>query len=659
MKLREAIKHLFRPHDLQSRTVGDAQPLKEAPGADIASESGVTPVHRQIVSTQVDTRASVSVSEPNRRATRRPERRRSHLPSEGALDGIIISDDFKKVRALLEAATPVVFVTGNAGTGKSTLIQYLRSVLNLRLAVVAPTGVAALNVEGVTIHSLFHLPPKIHEDDDIKLVDDRKLYQKLELLIIDEVSMVRCDLMDSIDKFLRKIRSNALPFGGVQLLLVGDLFQLPPVAPSHEWAVLSAKGYASPYFFSSFSLQRTFLESVELSDVQRQNDPVFVDMLNKLRIADEDDLEFVIAELNRRCYRKDGPQTAITLTCTNSQADQINRTELQKLLYEEFVFIGRVEGEFNIEDDKLPSPLNLTLKVGARVMFTKNDGARRWVNGTLGVVRHVDQTCISVELVSDSPGMVYDVLPATWETYKYGFDAQEDRIVGRIAGLYTQYPLMLAWAATIHKSQGKTLDNILVDLGTGAFAPGQVYVAMSRCRSIDGLLLARPIRWSDVKCDPAVRRFYLALKALKEVAGDKRPPSPHAMSAMEFAPDYGRRIITDGWRPDLQLNFYPFVMFRLAFLGVDRFTTSSCTPIDGVNHALSLDFDRARLDDILGLCPTVSGEVRAWLGSMPRPGSVLQLSTPASFGVEAKLGELQQGKFEQFVPLVVSSVFPC
>jgi len=450
--------------------------------------------------------------ELNRRATLEVGKPKPKVIAVAPPNGIVVTKEYKTARTLVEAGYPVVFVTGKAGSGKSTLIEYLRNTLNRRLAVVAPTGVAALNVGGVTIHSLFHFPPKIHEDEDIKLVYDRKLYQKLELLIIDEVSMVRSDLMDSIDKFLRKNRSNNTPFGGVQLLLIGDPFQLPPVVQKQEWDVLKAKGYASPYFFSAFSLQKTSLVPLELTSVFRQKDSFFIDLLDRIRTGDEPD--FVIAEVNRQCNQKKPLHTDITLTCTNAKADQINSEKLQRLTSKEYSFMGTIEGQFSIGYDRLPSPMDLRLKSGAHVMFTKNDEGGRWVNGSIGIVREVNQGRIRAELISDPPGMICDVLPATWETYKYSYDPDEDRIVALKVGSYTQYPLMLAWAVTIHKSQGKTLDNVLVDIGSGAFAYGQVYVALSRCRSIQGISLACPIRITDVKVDPIIKRFYLALSEI-------------------------------------------------------------------------------------------------------------------------------------------------
>ncbi|MDA8561023.1 AAA family ATPase, partial [Nitrospinae bacterium] len=267
---------------------------------------------------------SVSVSELNHRTTLQP--RPVIETKKDPLEGIHISEEFQDVRKLIEEGYPVIFVTGNAGTGKSTLIKYLKTVLDKKYVVVAPTGVAALNIQGATIHSFFHFPPCIHDEGDIKFIYDRKLYQALDLLIIDEVSMVRCDLMDSIDKFLRKNRSSNEPFGGVQLLLIGDLYQLPPVAPKEEKDVLRERGYKSEYFFSSFSLQETSLTHYNLTTTYRQKDQNFIDLLNKVRVAE--DLDYVVDELNRQCYRQDSSQADITLTCTNNQADEINRQEL-------------------------------------------------------------------------------------------------------------------------------------------------------------------------------------------------------------------------------------------------------------------------------------------------------------------------------------------
>jgi len=427
------------------------------------------------------------------------------ITAKPVAEAISVSEEYLKVQALLEAGSRVVFVTGNAGTGKSTLIRHLRRTLDKEIVVLAPTGVAALNVGGMTVHSFFHFPPRIQDPRDIKAPADCSLYEKVDLLVVDEVSMLRCDLIDAMDAFLRKARSDHSAFGGVQLLLVGDLFQLPPVVPKAEAEVLAARGYTTPYFFSALSLQDVPLVPVELTTVHRQEDPGFVALLNRVRVAER--TQETVSELNRLCESGSEAGSAVTLTATNAVADRINEEELLQIPSQEHLMEGELEGKFNFNRDRLPSPLDLRLKVGARVMFTKNDEQRRWVNGTMGVVREIDGDSIRVEV----DGKTRDVERTSWETYEYEFDAKQDCILSKPRGTYTQYPLMLAWAVTIHKSQGKTLDNVLIDLGHGAFASGQVYVALSRCRSIEGIKLARPLRASDIRCDPTIRRFYLSL----------------------------------------------------------------------------------------------------------------------------------------------------
>ncbi|MHB1343684.1 MAG: ATP-dependent DNA helicase [Thermoleophilia bacterium] len=422
---------------------------------------------------------------------------------------IDIPESYDEVERLIIAGSPAIFVSGSAGTGKTTLIRHLGNVLPHRTVVVAPTGVAALNAGGVTIHSFFQFPPRIQDPSEIRLLADRKLIRKLELLVVDEVSMLRCDVLDCIDAFLRANRDVEEPFGGVQMLFVGDLYQLPPVVPRHEWEVLRSRGYASPYFFSAHALQEVPLAHVELDRVYRQRDPAFVALLNTIREAE--DIGAVVGEINDSCCDAGDGDHDITLTCTNRRADEINSTSMAALDSAEYLFEGEIEGVFRLDKQKLPSPIDLRLKVGARVMFTRNDEERRWVNGTTGIVREVDARSIRVEVGGRRSSKVYDVLPVAWESYEYVFDEAEQQIVARKTGEYRQYPLMLAWAVTIHKSQGKTLDRILVDFGSGAFASGQAYVALSRVRSLDGIRLARPLRVTDVKCDPIIRRFYQAL----------------------------------------------------------------------------------------------------------------------------------------------------
>jgi ATP-dependent DNA helicase PIF1 len=423
---------------------------------------------------------------------------------------MVIPDGYVEVQRLIEAGAPLVFVSGNAGTGKTTLIRYLRESLDRRSVVLAPTGVAALNAGGATIHSFFRFPPRIQDPREVRVPADVRLYQRLELLIIDEVSMVRADILDSIDAFLRECQGSSRPFGGVQLLLLGDMFQLPPVVSSAERDAFASRGYSSPYFFSALSLQDVPLAHVELSEVFRQTDLEFIALLNRLRVGDG--TPAAVEEINRNCLRESRDHE-ITLTCTNRVADDLNEAAIAALDTEEHVFVGESEGKFKLDGDRLPSPLELRLKVGARVMFTRNDESGRWVNGTLGVVTFLGGTRVEVELTD---GSVHEVERVTWQAFEYRLDREVDRIVADEVGHYKQFPLMLAWAVTIHKSQGKTLGNVLVDFGSGAFAPGQAYVALSRCRSLDGLRLARPLRVSDVRCDVRIRRFY---ELLAEVGG--------------------------------------------------------------------------------------------------------------------------------------------
>ncbi|MBN1628655.1 MAG: AAA family ATPase [Thermoleophilia bacterium] len=423
----------------------------------------------------------------------------------GRQQALIIPKGYVRVRESLAAGAPLVFVSGNAGTGKTTLIRYLRESLDLRCVVLAPTGVAALNAGGVTVHSFFRFPPRIQDPRDVRVPADCRLYQSVELLIIDEVSMLRADLLDCIDVFLRQCNSSFRPFGGVQLLFLGDLFQLPPVVSRAEGQVLAHRGYATPYFFSASVLDDVHLLHVELDENFRQSDAHFVSLLNRLRVGE--DLEAVVEELNSRCLGESSGHE-ITLACTNQVADGLNAAAMAALDCEEVLFVGATDGKFKVDGDRLPSPLELRLKVGARVMFTKNDESGRWVNGTLGVVTWLSGDRVEVQLTD---GSVREVERVTWQTVEYRVDQAGDRIVAHEVGHFAQYPLMLAWAVTIHKSQGKTLGNILVDFGWGAFAPGQAYVALSRCRSLENLRLARPLRVSDVRCDARVRHFYTTL----------------------------------------------------------------------------------------------------------------------------------------------------
>lgn len=455
---------------------------------------------------------TVTVGDLNQKATSGRLRAQSRPMGREPLANIEVTDEYRQVVKLIESDCPVIFVTGKAGTGKSTLISYLREIIDRKLAVVAPTGVAALQARGATIHSFFKFPPRVVTDEEIRRVKRGKMYAALELLIIDEISMVRADVVDAIDKFLRMNgRFPNKPFGGVKILMVGDLLQLPPVITQNEVTILADRNYTTPYFFSAKCLQQCQMASIELTKIFRQTDAEFTEILNKIRVADE--LEEVVPRINALCSGRNADQgSRVTLTCTNAAADAINTNSLEALPGPEKVYLGEITGSIAVQEDKLPSPMSLTLKKDAQVMFTRNDEQKRWVNGSLGVVRHMDSDSIRVELVARRGIATYDVSPVEWETYRYVYEEGTNKIVPTVVGTYKQFPLMLAWAVTIHKSQGKTLDRVEVDLGRGAFAPGQVYVALSRCRSVQGLTLTRPIRPNDVKCDEVIKSFYRGLE---------------------------------------------------------------------------------------------------------------------------------------------------
>ena len=426
---------------------------------------------------------------------------------------IEITPDYQAVIDAIERGDPYIFVSGKAGTGKTTLIGYLRENLRGNVVVVAPTGVAALQVKGVTIHSFFRLPPRlIFPEEDIKPLKDKRLYKDIRLLIVDEVSMVRTDVVDAMDLFLRANGPHKnQPFGGIQVMFVGDLFQLPPVVSSADMEVLAGRGYEGPYFFCAMALHRKEVTIVELSKIFRQKDAHFAGLLNRIRI--NHDIDEALDALNAQCFHpeREVDEQTITLTTTNALADQINGAGLRALTVDAKVYVGNTTGKFNVDDRNLPSPNNLALKVGARVMFTATDSGfpKRWVNGTIGVVRELLPDTVKVMVQNGLYTNTVEVKGHQWESYRYDHDMMSGKISPQIIGTYVQIPLMLAWAVTIHKSQGKTLDKVKVDLSSGAFASGQVYVALSRCRSMEGISLQRPIEPKDVSCDLEIKRFYL------------------------------------------------------------------------------------------------------------------------------------------------------
>jgi ATP-dependent exoDNAse (exonuclease V) alpha subunit len=418
-----------------------------------------------------------------------------------------LSPSFRHALQVLEKARKNVFITGKAGTGKSTLLRLFRATTKKKLVVLAPTGVAALNVQGQTIHSFFGLPPKPVSPAEIKKVRRRKIYQNLEAIVIDEISMVRADLLDAIDRFLRINRENPLPFGGVQMIFFGDLFQLPPVVASDAERFLFSTYYTNPYFFSAKVFEDGFsLENIELHRVYRQESRHFLRLLEAIRLnrIDHDDLD----DLNERWEPTFQPQDFyITLSPRNDKVDRINRLELDKLPGRELTYRAEVKGIF--EEKLFPAEGNLQLKEGAQVMFVKNDPEKQFVNGTIGKVRSLQADKAVVEVVENGQEQTIEVSPVEWEILRF-VPGKEDpnAIDSEVVGTFKQLPLRLAWAITIHKSQGKTFDKVLVDMGSGAFEHGQTYVALSRCRTLEGIVLKQKLRPQDILVDEQVVEYY-------------------------------------------------------------------------------------------------------------------------------------------------------
>ncbi len=422
-------------------------------------------------------------------------------------DGIDINSDFADALSLMENTNTHLFLTGRAGTGKSTLLNYFRSTTSKNVVVVAPTGIAALNVGGQTIHSFFRFPLGTLSAERIKVMKNKKLYQAIDTIVVDEVSMVRADIIDGIDRFMRlNGRDKHQPFGGAQMIFIGDLFQLPPVVQQSEDVQLFDPAYDSPYFFSAAVFKKAPLKTLHLKTIYRQKDAAFIRVLNAIRInyATPDDLE----KLNTRVEPDFVPSDDdfyITLTTTNEIANRINEQKLAQLKSKSYQFAGDIEGEFDRKN--LPADEILSLKKGAQVMFVKNDVSRRWVNGTIGKVKDIGAHFVKVEIENEDERKMVTVERVDWEILKYDFDATEKKIFSEPVGSFTQFPLKLAWAITIHKSQGKTFEKVIIDLGRGAFAHGQLYVALSRCRTLEGIVLRREINKRDVIVDGRIIEF--------------------------------------------------------------------------------------------------------------------------------------------------------
>jgi ATP-dependent DNA helicase PIF1 len=421
---------------------------------------------------------------------------------------IEINERFHAALDLMENTHRSVFITGRAGTGKSTLLTYFRAITAKKVAVLAPTGVAALNVKGQTIHSFFGFKPDITIDKirRVRARDEAKnIYRKLDAIVIDEISMVRADLLDCVDRFLRLNGPDPdVPFGGIQMIFIGDLYQLPPVVTGTEKAAFESL-YETPYFYSARCFAPLKMEFIELEKVYRQRDQSFIDLLNAIRnnSINEEGLK-LINERYDPDFEPPHGRMYIYLTTTNDMAGQINESRLQKLRSTAHTFHAVVEGDFG--DEYLPTKKELQVKAGAQIMMLNNDSSERWVNGTIGkitdIIRDDGEWVIVAELAD---GETVEITPYTWEIFR--FFVTGGQLQSEVVGRFKQYPLMLAWAVTIHKSQGKTFDRVVVDIGRGTFAHGQTYVALSRCTSLEGLVLKKPLLKKHVRTDYRVMRF--------------------------------------------------------------------------------------------------------------------------------------------------------
>ena len=403
-----------------------------------------------------------------------------------------------------------IFLTGKAGTGKTTFLRQLRQDTYKRNIVVAPTGVAAINANGVTIHSFFQLAPGLMPKNDAKFQFSKhklNILRSLDLLIIDEISMVRCDLLDAIDEVLRRYQDRSKPFGGVQVLMIGDLQQLAPVATEDEWSILKER-YTTPYFFSAKVFEQTNFTTIELKKVYRQDNEEFIRVLNNVRDnkIDQETLNILNSRYKENFY-PDEKEGYITLTTHNVQAQKINQEHMDKLHTQPETFEAVVEGEF--PETSFPTDSNLTLKVGAQVMFCKNDSSfeKRYYNGKIGRVAQIANNKVYVTC-NDEFGEeeVLEVEADTWTNAKYETNDKTGEISEIIVGTFKQIPLKTAWAITIHKSQGLTFDKAIINAGK-AFSFGQVYVALSRCRTLEGLVLSTPISRNVVMSDPTISAF--------------------------------------------------------------------------------------------------------------------------------------------------------
>jgi ATP-dependent DNA helicase PIF1 len=406
-----------------------------------------------------------------------------------------LNDDFNEIIAIFENSNKNIFITGKAGTGKSSLINHIKKKTHKNLIVLAPTAIAALNINAKTIHSFFNFPFHVITPDVIKKHYNKKLIKQIDTILIDEVSMLRPDIIDAIDLTLQITRENKDPFGGIQIILVGDLYQLPPVVTNNEIDVMNTLYPDGYFFFNSNVIKKIDLIKFELSQVFRQSDTKLISLLDRARKAMLDDDDLMV--FNQRLVKTDFivPEEVLTLSTNNYKVNSINASNLKNIQSKEFVYHAEIDGRYT----GVPVDEELKIKVGAQVMLVKN--GKNWVNGTLATIDKLTKNEIYIKVKDE----VYLLEPEKWEKFEYIIS--DKKISSSVSATFTQYPLKLAWAATIHKCQGQTFENIVIDMDYGAFAHGQTYVALSRVVSLDGLFLRKPLRGEDFIFNPAIKDF--------------------------------------------------------------------------------------------------------------------------------------------------------
>jgi len=440
------------------------------------------------------------VAEVTKKVNTKTEPKKAPVPIKEKIE---VLPEYLDVKELLSKSFPLILVTGGAGTGKSTFIRWLDSEYKGQTLICAPTGIAALTVQGSTIHRLCKFPPSWIVDNDIQK-DPKSLAKHANILIIDEISMVNANLLDSMNKFFQLNRGNKKPFGGISVVMVGDLFQLPPIVTEATRELFESL-YESPKFFSANALTESDFYAVELTKAFRQVDQEFVDLLAKIR--EGRNLSAAISKLNTSCKITDSPAPGtITLSPRHADIERVNSERLKQLPGVLKVFNGVLTGKFS--EKQVPVPNKIELKVGAQVMIAKN--GKNYVNGDVATVTEILADRVKVMLTERKE--VVEVPISVWQQFEYKFNEETKEIERVVTGSYSQLPVVLAWAMTIHKSQGLTLSSVHLDLGKGAFETGQTYVALSRCRSLETLSMARPIRSEDILVDPQAVAFYKEIR---------------------------------------------------------------------------------------------------------------------------------------------------